>query len=44
MMSGGMHGVHGMRAGSEYAYLSEMVAHHEEAVASRGAVAAFTSR
>jgi uncharacterized protein (DUF305 family) len=31
MMSGGMHG---MRAGSEYAYLAEMVAHHEEAVAS----------
>ena len=29
-MSGGMHG---MRAGSEYAYLAEMVAHHKEAVA-----------
>lgn len=26
-------GIHGMRAGSEYVYLAEMVVHHEEAVA-----------
>ena len=28
----GMHGMHGTRVTSEYAYLAEMVAHHEEAV------------
>ena len=28
-----MHGMHGVRVSSEYAYLAEMVAHHEEAVA-----------
>ena len=28
----GMHGMHGTRVASEYAYLAEMVAHHEEAV------------
>lgn len=28
----GMHGMHGMRVSSEYAFLAEMVAHHEEAV------------
>lgn len=36
MMFGGMHGMHGMyemRAASEDAYLVEMVAHHQEAVA-----------
>ena len=27
-----MHGMHGTRVASEYAYLAEMVAHHEEAV------------
>ena len=28
----GMHGMHSTRVTSEYAYLAEMVAHHEEAV------------
>lgn len=32
-MMSGSGTMHGMRAGSEYAYLAEMVAHHEEAVA-----------
>ena len=31
-MMSGSGTMHGMRAGSEYAYLAEMVAHHEEAV------------
>ena len=36
----GMHGMHGTRVASEYAYLAEMVAHHEEAVmAAQGAAA-----
>ncbi len=31
-MMSGSDAMHGMRAGSEYAYLAEMVAHHQEAV------------